>query len=78
MHWTQIVTQLLLLLPPMSYIPGPGVPESQISPNPGLEILFHFCISPLYALLRVTFSVIITKSWSKDTTSVLKAQEACC
>ena len=32
------------------------VPERLISANPGLKILFHFCILLSFVLLRVTFS----------------------
>ena len=43
------------------------VPENPISANPGLKILFHLLYLPSYALLRVTFYVIITDSRSKNT-----------
>ena len=43
------------------------VPERPISANPGLKILFHFCIYLYsYALLRETFCAIITESRSRD------------
>ena len=41
------------------------VPENPISPR--LKILFHLLYLPSYALLRVTFYVIITESRSKNT-----------
>ena len=45
------------------------VPERPISANPGLKILFQFCIYlNSYALLRATFCAIITESRSKGTT----------
>ena len=43
------------------------VPENPISANPGLKILFHLLYLPSYALLRVTFYVVITESRSKNT-----------
>ena len=43
------------------------VPENPISGNPRLKILFHLLYLPSYALLRVTFYVIITESRSKNT-----------
>ena len=42
------------------------VPERPIRANPGIKILFHLLYLPSYALLRVTFYVIITESRSKD------------
>ena len=46
------------------------VPDRPISSNPGLQILFHLLYLSSHALLRVTFYmyVMITESWSKDTT----------
>ena len=50
------------------------VPERPISANPGLKIVFNFFYLPSYALLRVTFYVIITESGSKDTTVFYKLE----
>ena len=47
------------------------VPENPISANPGLKILFHLLYLPSYALLRVTFYVVITESRSKNTAEYL-------
>ena len=44
-----------------------AVPENPISANSGLNILFHLLYLPSYALLRVTFYVVITESRSKNT-----------
>ena len=44
-----------------------SVPENPISANPGLKILFHLLYLASYALLRVTFYVVITESRSKNT-----------
>ena len=43
------------------------VPENPISANSGLNILFNLLYLPSYALLRVTFYVVITESRSKNT-----------
>ena len=49
-------------------VPGP-VPERPLSINPpGFKILLHFCFLNSYALLRVTFCVIITASCCKGST----------
>ena len=47
-------------------VPVP-VPENPISAKPGLKILFHLLYLPSYALLRVTFYVIITESRGNNT-----------
>ena len=51
---------------------GP-VPERPISANPGL-VLFDFLYLPSYALLRVTFCVIISFFQSKGTTVFCKLE----
>ena len=51
------------------------VPENLISANPGLKILFHVLYLPSYALLRVTFYVIIAESRSKNTAVFLSSSD---
>ena len=52
---------------------GP-VPERLISAYPGLKFCSVFCIFPTYALLGVTFCVIITVSRSKGLTAFCKLE----
>ena len=60
-------------LPPM-FIDLDLVPGRPISVNPGLKVLFHVCMLHSYALLRVTFCVIMTVSQSKGTTVFCKLE----
>ena len=52
---------------------GP-VPEKSVSTNPVVKIVFHFCIIPSYALLGVTFCVIITAVFCKLELHVLRQE----
>ena len=54
-------------LPPM-FIDLDLVLGRPISVTPGLKVLFHVCMLHSYALLRVTFCVIITVSRSEGST----------
>ena len=56
---------------------GPGSRESPISANPGLKVVFHFFILPLYALSRVTLCILISKPRSTYTTSILQVPGTC-